>query len=315
MGTQLCIGIDVSKDGFDVASEPACFTRSYHSDAAGIRALVTAVHALHPALIVLESTGHYHQALAAALDVAGLPVVVANPRWVRHFAQARGLLAKTDRIDAATLALFAERMRPQVRPLPDSAQRELQALVRRRRDLVDAMAAEKARRHGALPAVLADINQHLHYLHGRLAAIEQQIDQLIASDPRWCEDYALLNTVKGVGPVGGATLVALLPELGWLDHKQIAALAGVAPFNCDSGQHRGTRRCWGGRAEVRHALYMCAVTASQHNPQIRAFYDRLIERGKPTKVALIACAHKLLTTLNAMLRDRTTWRPELAQAA
>jgi len=315
MGTQLCIGIDVSKDKFDVASDPACLRASYDSDAAGIRALIKAVRALHPTLIVLESTGPYHQALTVALDAAGLPVVVLNPSWVRHFARADRLLAKTDGIDAAALARYAACMGPQVRPLPDSAQRELQALVRRRRDLVDAMAAEKKRRYGAVPAVRADIDHHLDYLRGRLAAVEHQIDQLIASDPRRSEDYALLNTAKGVGTVGAATLVALLPELGWLDHKQIAALAGVAPFNCDSGQHQGTRRCRGGRAQVRHALYMCAVSATQHNPQIKAFYHRLLDRNKPIKVALLACAHKLLTTLNAMLRDRTAWREQLAPAA
>jgi transposase len=309
------VGIDVSKDSFDVDTQPACFTASFTNDAAGIEELVTLMGQCHPQLIVLESTGHYHEALVVALSDAGLPVFVANPRWVRHFAQGRGLLAKTDRIDAATLALYAEKVRPEVRPLPDAEQRRLQALVRRRDELKTMITTEKTRRHGASPQVQADIDAHLQFLRQRLAVLDEQIHELIACDPRRAEDYDLLFSTKGVGAITSFTLVALLPELGHLGHKQIAALVGVAPINCDSGKHQGTRRCWGGRAQVRTALYMAAVSAVQHNPQIKAFYERLLEQHKPTKLALLACAHKLLTILNAMLRDRSPWRPELAPAA
>lgn len=312
MVVKLFVGIDVSKDIFDVDTQPACFTGRFTNDAVGIAELVTMMCRCHPQLIVLESTGHYHEALVAALSAAGLPVFVANPRWVRHFAQGRGLLAKTDRIDAAILALYAARVCPDLRPLPDAAQRRLQALVRRRDDLKTIMAAEKTRRHGAAPEVQADIDAHLQFLQQRRARLDEQIHEQIAADPRRAEDYDLLFSTQGVGAVTSFTLVALLPELGQLSHKQIAALVGVAPLNCDSGKHQGTRRCWGGRTQVRTALYMATVSAVRCNPQIKAFYDRLIAKGKPKQVALIACAHKLLTILNAMLRDRTPWRSEAA---
>lgn len=315
MGVKLFVGIDVSKDRFDVDMRPACFTGSFANDAAGIEELVTMLCQHHPQLIVLESTGHLHEALVVALGDAGLPVYVANPRWVRHFAQGRGLLAKTDRIDAAILALYAEKVRPALRPLPDAEQRQLQALVRRYDDLKGTMAAEKIRRHGASPEVKEDIDVHLQFLEQRLARLQKQIHELIACDARRAEDYDFLVTTKGVAAVTSFTLVALLPELGKLGHKQIATLAGVAPLNCDSGKHQGTRGCWGGRAQVRKALYMATVSAIRCNPQIKVFYHRLLKRGKSKKVAMLACAHKLLTILNAMLRDRSPWRPELAPAA
>lgn len=316
MGVKLFVGIDVSKDRFDVDTRPACVTGSFSNDAAGIEELVTMLCQHDPQLIVVASTGHLHEAVVVALGDAGLPVFVVNPRLVRHFAQGRGLLAKTDRIDAAILALYAEKVRPELRPLPDAEQRQLQALVRRYDDLKGTLAAEKIRRHGASPEVKEDIDAHLQFLEQRLARLDEQIHELIAGDARRAEDYGLLVTTKSVGAVTSFTLVALLPELGRLGHKQIAMLAGVAPLNCDSGKHQGTRRCWGGRAQVRKALYMATVTAIRCNPQIKAFYERLTkQRGKPSKVAMLACAHKLLTILNAMLRDRSPWRPELAPAA
>jgi transposase len=315
MVVMLFVGIDVSKGSFDVDTRPACLTGSFTNDAAGIEELVSTLRQYHPQLIVLESTGHLHEALVVALGDAGLRVFVANPRWVRHFAQGRGLLAKTDRIDAAILALYAEKVRPDLRPLPDAAQRRLQALVRRRDDLKSIMAAEKTRRHGASPEVKEDIDAHLQFLQQRQARLDEQIHELIACDPLRAENYDFLFSTKGVGAITSFTLVALLPELGQLSHKQIAALVGVAPINCDSGKHQGTRRCWGGRAQVRTALYMAAVSAVRCNPQIKAFYERLLAEHKPPKVALLACAHKLLTTLNAMLRDRSPWRPELAARA
>ena len=316
MVDRLFVGIDVSKETFDVDMRPACFTGSFRNDAAGIEDVVTLLCQCHPQLIVIESTGHLHEAVVVALSDAGLPVFVANPRWVRHLAQGWGLLAKTDRLDAAILALYAEKVRPELRPLPDAEQRQLQALVRRYDDLKATATAEKIRRHGASPEVQADIDAHLQFLRQRLVRLAEQIHELIACDPRRAEDYDLLSTTKGVGAVTSFTLVALLPELGQLGHKQIAALAGVAPLNCDSGKHQGTRRCWGGRAQVRTALYMATLTAIRCNPQIKAFYHRLTTvQRKPHKVAMLACAHKLLTTLNAMLRDRSPWRPELAPAA
>lgn len=312
---ELCIGIDVSKDKFDVAGEPACFTGSFGNSPTGIRDLVRALRLIKPQLIVLEATGPYHRALVNALDTAGLPVRVMNPRAVRRFAQADGLLAKTDGIDAAVLARYGARMRPMVRELPDATGQQLQMLVERRRDLVEMMTAEKNRREAASPWLLRKLDKHLRHLKGEVAAVEEKLHAVMQSNSRRWLDYLLLLTVPGVGQVTAFTLVGLLPELGRLNRQEIAALVGVAPFNCDSGRHQGTRRCWGGRAQVRSVLYMATVSACRHNPVIREFYERLIGRGKPGKVALVACMRKLLTILTAMLRDCTPWRPELAQAA
>ncbi len=316
MSHELFVGIDVSKDQFDVASEPSSFTASFDNTAEGIRELVRQLRWIKPQLIVLEATGCYHKALVNALDAAGLPVRVMNPRVVRRFAQADGILAKTDGIDAAALAKYAARMSPSVRELPDATGQQLQMLVGRRRDLADMITAEKNRREGATGWLLRKLNKHIRHLKCEVDAIEAKILSVLQSDARRWHDYLLLLTVPGVGQITAFTLVALLPELGRLNRQEIASLVGVAPYNCDSGRHQGTRRCWGGRAEVRSVLYMATVTARTHNPAIKVFYERLHdEYNKPGKVALIACERKLLTVLNAMLRDRTTWQPELAQAA
>jgi len=275
MAHQLCIGIDVSKDHFDVASEPSSYTSSFDNDVAGIRQLVGQLRLVKPHLIVLEATGPYHRPLVAALKAAGLPVRVMNPRIIRRFAQAQNLLAKTDRIDAAMLALYAARMRPLVRELPAALDEELQMLVGRRRDLVEMITAEKNRREAASPWLTSRLNKHIRDLQREVEMIEARILKILQSDARRWQDYELLLTVLGVGMVTAFTLVALLPELGRLSRQEIAALVGVAPFNCDSGRHQGARRCWGGRAPVRDTLYMATLTARTHNCVIRAFFERL----------------------------------------
>jgi len=316
MGPELSIGIDVSKDQFDVASEPPSLAGSFDHDASGIRTLVGKLRLLRPCRVVLEATGPYHENLVRALQAAGLPVVVMNPRVVRHFAQGAGLLAKTDGMDAATLALYGARMRPITRELPDELGRELQRLVARRRDLKGMITAEKNRRQGADAWVKRRLDQHIRDLQREVEMIDKRILCRLQSDAQRWANYQLLLTVPGVGSVTAFTLVAALPELGRLNRQEIAALVGVAPFNCDSGRHRGTRHCWGGRAPVREVLYMATLTASTHNPAIRAFHERLYrDKHKPFKVAQTACIRKLLCILNAMLRDRTPWRPELAPAA
>jgi len=309
MATPLYVGIDVSKHRLDVATEPAGEGRSFTNDQGGIDQLLDWVAKLAPTLVVLEATGGYQMPLASALGAAGQPTAVVNPRQVRDYAKARGILAKTDAIDAAVLAGFAAAMQTQARPVPDREAQRLKALVARRRDLVAMIGAEKNRLDTALPVVARQITKHIKWLQKQLQALEDDIDHTIRTSPVWREKDDLLQSMPGIGPVTSFVLIAELSELGTLSHKQIAALVGVAPFNCDSGRQRGQRTCWGGRAEVRKALYMSALSATRHNPVIIAFYQHLIAQGKPFRVALIACMHKLLTHLNAMLRDNAAWQP------
>ena len=262
-------------------------------------------------LVVLEATGGYETAAVAALAEAGLPVVVANPRQVRDFARSTGKLTKTDRIDAELLALFAERVRPEVRPLPDAEAQEFTALLARRRQLLEMMVAEKNRLKVAPKPVAKDIRAHIEWLERRLKSVDSDLERRIKASPVWRAKEDLLRSVPGVGPVVSRTLIGELPELGQLNRQQIAALAGVAPLNRDSGTQRGKRMVWGGRRAVRVALYMAALTASQRNPTIRAFYQQLRDRGKPSKVALTACMRKLLVILNAMVRDGVQWDPAI----
>lgn len=301
------VGIDVAKAQLDVAVRPSGESWQVPNDAAGQAEVVQTVQALAPALIALEASGGYERALTAELAAAGLPVVVLTPRQVRDFGRAVGHLAKTDTLDAALLARYAAQVRPPLRPLPDAAAQELQALVARRRELVRLQAAERQRLGQATAAVRRSIEAHLAWLGEQLTAIEQQRDAAIAASPRWQATVELVQTVPGVGPGLATTLVAELPELGRLGHGQVAALVGVAPLNRDSGQQRGRRGIWGGRAGVRTALYMAAVAALRCNPVLRAFRDRLQAKGKPPKVVVVACMHKLLTLLNAMVRDGRTW--------
>lgn len=302
------VGIDIAKADFVVACRPEETSWTATNDLAGIAAAVGRMRALAPTLIVLEATGGYETALVAAFAAAALPVVVANPRQVRDFAKATGQLAKTDHVDAQLLALFAERVHPTPRPLPDAALQQLDALMTRRRQLLDMATAERNRLEHAAAPIRRDISQHLRWLERRVAAVDRDLDDTIQKSPVWRAKEDLLRTAPGVGPVVSRTLLADLPELGQLNRKQIAALVGVAPFARDSGTLRGKRVVWGGRAAVRAVLYMGALVAARRNPVIRAFYRRLVAAGKPKKVALIACMRKLLTILNAMMRTNTRWQ-------
>jgi transposase len=313
MAVDIFIGIDVSKRRLDVAVRQTGETWSVPNDATGVAALVERVGASgRVQLIVLEATGGYEIAVAAALAAAELPAVIVNPRQVRDFARGVGKLAKTDTIDAAVLAHFAEAVRPAVRPPVDDLAATLHGWLGRRRQLLEMMSAEKQRLLMAPPAVRRQIQAHVEWLRSQLREINRALDRVLRSSPVWRADEDLLQTVPGVGPVLARTLLGDVPELGRLNRKQIAALVGVAPFNWDSGAHRGTRHIAGGRAPVRAVLYMATVAAVRCNPAIRAFFTHLCAAGKPKKVALTACMRKLLTILNAMMRTRPAWKPALA---
>jgi transposase len=303
------VGIDVSKHRLDIHLRPSgeSFTVDYGEEE--VAALVARLVALAPALVVLEATGGLEVRLAAALAAAGLPVAVVNPRRVRAFARATGRLAKTDRLDAATIARFAEAVRPPARPLPDEATRHLGALVARRRQLLEMLVAERNRRRAADPALHEGIDAHLRWLEEGLAGIERDLDRAVRESTTWRAREELLRSVPGVGPVSARTLLAELPELGSLTRRQAAALVGVAPFSRDSGRMRGKRAIAGGRAALRACLYMAAVAAVRAgNPAIAGFYERLRAARKPAKLALTACVRKLVVTLNAMLRTGTAWK-------
>ena len=306
------VGIDVAKDHLDVALRPTEDASTVANDADGLETLIRRLKPVEPRLVVLEATGGYEAPVAAALSTAGLPVAVVNPRQVRDFAKATGQLAKTDRIDAATLALFAERVRPEPRPLPDPVGEELRALVARRRQLLEMLGAEQNRlRHATAPSVEKGLQKHVRWLKRQLEDVDDDLERVVRDSPLWRGKDDLLQSVPGIGPVTSRTLLAELPELGRLNRREIAALVGVAPLNRDSGRWRGRRFVWGGRAAVRNTLYMAALTASRHNPVIRAFYERLVDRGKPHKVALTACMRKLIVILNAIAKSQQPWNPEL----
>lgn len=301
------VGIDVSKARLDIAVRPMGPVTQVANDGAGIAAVVHELQAVAAALVVLEATGGYETAVVAALATAGVPVVVANPRQVRDFGRATGQLAKTDRIDAQLLALFADRVRPTPRPLPDEATQAVQALLTRRRQLVDMLTAERNRLEHAAGPIRRSVTQHIRWLEKQLGRVDADLTQTIQHSPLWRAQENLLRSVPGVGPILSRTLLGNLPELGTLTRKQIAALVGVAPLARDSGTYRGPRTTWGGRAQVRAVLYMGALTATRFNPVIHAFYQRLRAAGKPHKVALVACMRKLLIILNAMVRTNTAW--------
>ena len=311
-GPAVCVGIDVSKATLDLALRPTGERWTLANDEAAIQSLVQDLRPRAPSLIVLEATGGFEHAVVAALAAAGLPVVVANPRQVRDFARATGQLAKTDAIDAQVLALFAERVRPEPRLLPDEAAQALDALLTRRRQLLDMLVAEKNRLGFARPVVRRGITQHIHWLERRLDDVDHELGQMIEHSPVWRAKDDLLRSVPGVGPVLSRTLLGELPELGQLNRKQIAALVGVAPLARDSGTLRGKRLVWGGRAPIRTVLYMSTLAAARCNPVIRAFYLHLRAAGKPAKVALTACMRKLLVILNAMVRSNTHWQQAAA---
>jgi len=306
---QIYVGIDVAKDRLDVHVLPSREAFAVARDGEGVAALVARLRAMAPALIVSEATGGFEQVVAGALGAAGLPIVVVNPRQIRDFARATGKLAKTDRLDAAAIALFAERVRPELRPLPDDQARLLGELVARRRQVIEMIVAEGNRARLLESRRLKKrIERHRRALQDELTEIDAELGDAIRGSPIWRETENLLKSVPGVGDALARTLIAELPELGTLDRRQIAALVGVAPFNRDSGNWRGRRMVWGGRASIRAVLYMAALVASRFNPVIARFYRRLLAAGKPKKLALTACMRKLLTILNAILRDKTPWQ-------
>ena len=266
---------------------------------------------LAPTLVVLEATGGLETFLVGELAGAQLPVVVVNPRQVRDFAKAVGKLAKTDALDAQVLAHFGEATKPDLRPLPDDSTRELQALLARRSQVMEMVTAEKNRCRTATQRLQPQIQEHIRYMEKQLKELEQGLSKLLSSSPVWRTKEKLLGSVPGVGPVLTVTLLAGLPELGRLDRREIASLEGVSPFNRDSGTLRGKRTVWGGRSSVRATLYMATLAATRYNSVMRAFYQRLLEAGKPKKVALTACMRKLLTILNAMLKHNRSWNSKL----
>lgn len=308
------VGIDVSKAQLDIALRPEG-RFAVTNDEAGVATVVERLRGVQPTVVVLEATGQLEVPLASALAAAELPVAVVNPRQVRDFAKASGMLAKTDLLDAQILARFAEVMQPVPRPLLDEQTQALAAILARRRQLIEMLTAEKNRLSAAPKPVRKSLRAHIAWLEREIAHTDTDLAQAIRESPVWREKDDLLRSTPGVGPVLATTLLAGLPELGTLDRKQIAALVGVAPLNRDSGTLRGKRTIWGGRAHVRAVLYMSAVVAARCNPVIRAFYHRLCAAGKAKKVALTACMRKLLTILNAMMRHRTPWRTEKHQHA
>jgi len=306
------IGIDVSKEQIDVAVRPAGRSWSVSYDSDGVDDLVAYLKDINPAGVITESTGGLELPLVGALAAASLPVAVVNPRQVRDFAKSTGRLAKTDRLDAQVLAHFGEAVRPPMRPLRDADTQALGAVLARRKQVMEILVAEKNRLGRAASEVRPRIEAHIEWLKQELDDLDTDLRQKIERSPLWREKDDLLRSVPGVGPQVSLTLLAYLPELGTLNRKQIAALVGVAPFNRDSGPHRGKRSVWGGRATVRSTLYMGALVASRCNPCCGKFYQRLLEAGKPKKVALTACARKPLTILNSMVRSHEHRNPNTA---
>ena len=312
MDATVCVGIDVSKDRLDVHVRPGGAAFHVPRDGEGLGALVERLGALSCGVVAVEATGGFETVVAAALAGAGLPVVVVNPAQIRHFAQAIGKRAKTDPIDAAVIAHFAEATKPAVRPLPDEATRLLADLVTRRRQIVAMIGAERQRLARAPARIGKSILRLVKALEKELASLDQDIADSVRGSPAWREREDLLSSVPGVGPTIARSLIAELPELGGLDRRQVAALVGLAPFTRQSGQWRGRSFISGGRAGVRSVLFMGAMVAIRHNPVLKAFRDRLVAAGKPKMVALIATARKLLTILNAILRTGQPWREEIA---
>jgi len=306
---QTFIGIDVAKDQLDVHVFPSDDAFAVARDSEGLAALIERLRPLDPHLVVLEATGGFELTVAAALVSAAIPLAVVNPRQIRDFARATGQLAKTDALDAKVIARFAAKVQPEARPVPDEQARALGELVARRRQVIEMMTAERNRRRQLISRrLLKSVDRLLAVLQKELTELDHDIGEGIRGTPAWRERDELLRSVPGVGDVVARTLIADLPELGRLDRKQIAALVGIAPINRDSGKMRGKRTTWGGRAKVRSVLYMAALVASRHNPVLAAFYRRLVAAGKPKKLALTAVMRKLLTILNAMVRNKTRWQ-------
>jgi len=308
-----CIGVDVSKHHLDWAAGGEGSVERVANTPAGVRRLVAAIRKLAAELIVVESTGGYERSLTVALSEANLPVVLVNPWRVRRFGEGLGILAKTDPLDARVLALFGERARPEQRPVPGPRQRQMADLVRRRRQLIAMVVAEKNRLDTASAVVRRDIQALVKVLERRVAKVDERIDAAIASDAEKAENWERLQSAPCVGPGVARALIVDLPELGALSRREITSLVGLAPFAKDSGKKTGYRRIRAGRSGPRTALYLAAMNGARFNPVLKVMYERLIAAGKPPKVAFIALARKLLTILNAMVRDGTTWQ-EVAQS-
>ncbi len=306
--SKLWVGIDISKKHLDVYIRPSGVFSSYDNQPPGISQLVEYLKAEQPNLIVLEATGTFHHPVMNAISQAGLAVSVINPRQARDFARACGQLAKTDAIDAKILAHFAEVMNPSVRQFPNEQTQQTKDLVARRHQLVEMMTAEKNRLQAMSQIAKEDIEETITWLQERIHKIEEQIERSIFQSIELKNTYQLLQSIPGVGPVVASNLVAGLPELGKIGNKKISALMGVAPLNHDSGQKKGKRSIWGGRGAIRSVLYMAVVVGIRHNPVIKEFYERLMKLGKPAKVALTACMHKLIVIMNAMVRHNTPWK-------
>jgi transposase len=305
----IIVGIDVSKDRLDVAVRPGGEIFAVERNSAGLDLLVARLKELSPRIVALEATGGFETVVAAALAAAGLPVVIVNPANVRSFAKAIGQRAKSDPIDAAVIAHFAEATKPEPRPLPDEATRLLADLTARRRQIIEMMVSERQReRRLTAPRLKKSITRLLKALQKELTSVDADIDDAVRGSPAWREKEDLLTSVPGVGPIIARTLMAELPELGQLGRREIAALSGLAPFTRQSGQWRGRSFIGGGRTVVRTAVFMGALVAKKHNPTLKVFFDRLVAAGKPKMVALIAVARKLLTILNAILRDSRPWQ-------
>ncbi len=304
----IAVGIDVSKDRLDVCVRPTGEWLVVGRDAAGIEALVARLAALSPKIVAVEATGGFETVVAASLGAAGLPVVVVNPAQVRAFAQAVGKRAKTDPIDAAVIAHFVEATKPQPRPLPDADTQRLADLIARRRQIIQMIVAEKQREKRASASMKKSIARLLKALQAELSTVDRDIDEAVRGSPAWREKEDLLASVPGIGPIIARTLIAELPELGTVDRREIAALAGLAPWTRQSGQWRGRSFIGGGRATVRTALFQGALVAKRHNASLKAFHQRLLVAGKPKMVAVIAVARKLLTILNAILRTKNPWQ-------
>lgn len=306
--TECNIGIDISKSFLDIGAYPQSEVWRVPYDNQGLAQLAKKLIKLNPTRIVMEATGGLEVRVSSFLAHHQLPVVIINPRQIRDFAKSTGQLAKTDSLDALIIARFGEAIKPPIRPLKTEEESLLDALLTRRRQLVDMLVAEKNRLSSAPKSIKKDIRQHIAWLQKRVKDTENDLDDWIKQSPLWQARDDLLQSAPGVGPIMSLALIAQVPELGRLNRKQIANLVGVAPLNCDSGNMKGRRRVWGGRANVRAVLHMAALTAVRYNPPLKDFYDRLCKAGKPKKVALTACMRKLLVILNSMVKNNTYWR-------
>jgi transposase len=308
MGEKQYAGIDVSKDYLDLAILPSKERRQYANDEGGVKKLVTRLKKLSPELVVLEPTGGFEAPIVAALSVESLPVAVVNARQIKEYARATGRLAKTDKIDSQVMAEFALKINPPARPLRDEETEEIKAIMSRRRQLLEMITAEKNRMAIARKPLKVSIQAHIDWLKKELDDLDNDLRKRIEDSPVWRVKDNLLQSIPGVGKVLSATLLAELPELGKLNRRQIAALVGVAPFNRDSGYMRGKRSIWGGRASIRTVLYMATLSSTRFNPVISEFFQKLVQRGKAKKVALVACMRRLLTIMNAILKTEKAWQ-------